>query len=285
MKNLLYIGTLIIITGIFLNGCSELNEDITSAPQKLKYHESGFGDMNSPNNHKVLLRNTNWETNSCQQCHAANFGGGVAGPTCLDCHTQPGGPFACNTCHGDLSNPARIAPPRDINGNTSTTLKSVGAHEVHLYTNSKGAAAPCESCHKVPSNVYDEGHLDNISSVHFSGRAKLFGAENAVYDASTGTCSNTYCHGNFVFYRDSADVTNRFAYTSDRMVGLNKTVSWTKVNQGEAECGSCHGLPPEGHIVVPLTSCYQCHQGVVDPQGNIIDKEKHINGIANSRGN
>lgn len=274
-----------IIAGFFISGCSELDENLTAVPQKIKYHESGFGDAHTSNSHKLLLRNTNWDTKTCQQCHAATFSGGVSGPTCLDCHTSPGGVFACNTCHGDFNNPERTAPPRDVNGNTSTTLKSVGAHEIHLYTNVLGSSTPCESCHKVPATAFEEGHLNNVTTVEFKSRATLFGAENATYDPATGTCSNTYCHGNFVFYKDSALVTNRFAYTSDRMVGLNRTVSWTKVNQGEAECGSCHGLPPEGHIVVPLTSCYQCHQGVVDPQGNIIDKEKHINGIANARGN
>jgi predicted CxxxxCH...CXXCH cytochrome family protein len=114
--------------------------------------------------------------------------------------------------------------------------------------------------------------------------AVFYGASNAAYDPSTAKCSNVYCHGNFEFFRDSAEVTNQFAYTADKMTGINKTVDWTKVDQNEAECGSCHGLPPEGHIAAPLSACYQCHQGVVDQSGNIIDRTKHINGEKNARG-
>ncbi len=52
----------------------------------------------------------------------------------------------------------------------------------------------------------------------------------------------------------------------------------------QAKCGTCHGLPPTGHIAAPITSCYLCHQGVVDEMGNIIDKDKHINGYKSARG-
>ena len=48
-----------------------------------------------------------------------------------------------------------------------------------------------------------------------------------------------------------------------------------------AVCGSCHGLPPTGHIAATLTGCGICHGSVVDTEGNIIDKTKHINGQVN----
>ncbi len=125
------------------------------------------------------------------------------------------------------------------------------------------------------------------AEVMLKENALLFGAGNAAYDYASGNCANSYCHGNFEFSKDSADATNQFAYASDKMTGLSKTVNWTKVNQGEAFCGSCHGLPPEGHITagITLNTCYQCHQGVVDENGNIVDKNKHINGVKNARGN
>jgi hypothetical protein len=48
------------------------------------------------------------------------------------------------------------------------------------------------------------------------------------------------------------------------------------------KCGFCHGIPPTGHLDFGLTiqSCVTCHSAVVDVDGNIIDKSKHINGQA-----
>ncbi len=69
------------------------------------------------------------------------------------------------------------------------------------------------------------------------------------------------------------------------MVGNNFSAKWNQVDGSQAECGSCHGLPPTGHQASTLTACVNCHIGVVDNQGNIIDKTKHINGVKNVFGN
>ncbi|MDP4196679.1 MAG: hypothetical protein Q8940_16615, partial [Bacteroidota bacterium] len=74
-------------------------------------------------------------------------------------------------------------------------------------------------------------------------------------------------------------------------VGANFSPKWTQVDGSQAACGTCHGLPPKGHIGypnnLPVTACGNsgCHSGVVDINGNIIDKNKHINGAINVRGN
>ena len=41
----------------------------------------------------------------CQQCHGSNYNGGTAQSSCYNsgCHNTPGGPEACNTCHGDFA--------------------------------------------------------------------------------------------------------------------------------------------------------------------------------------
>lgn len=277
--------TAALITLFFMAGCSELDTSIEQ-PVELKVHKEGILNPHSDHFHGKVIKNNNWDMRDCMQCHAGDFSGGVSAPTCNNCHTGPKGPASCNTCHGDFGDPSRPSPPEDLDGNTSTDLRTVGAHVQHLYENKIGASTPCGSCHVYPTSLYAEGHIDDTpgAEVTLKNRATLFGADNAAYDRASGTCSNTYCHGNFEFYRDSAKAENRFAYIADKITGLNKTVAWTKVNQGEAECGSCHGLPPAGHLVVPENSCYTCHQGVVDENNKIIDLEKHINGVANSRG-
>lgn len=276
--------------GIILIGCSDLQNNIPVTPQ-LSAHKPGNLDPTSPNFHGNVVKANNWNMKDCQQCHAADYSGGTTGASCKSCHTSPKGPEACNTCHGDFSDTTGtfIAPPRDLNGNTSTTLVGVGAHFNHLYGDSIGTVS-CSSCHIVPQSVYSIGHINPglPAQVNLNGLASTNVASNAAYDYSTSSCSNTYCHGNFVFSVDSALPGDQFAFADSQMVGNNATVTWTKVDGTQAACGSCHDLPPKGHIgyqQFPITSCVTCHQGVVDDQGNIIDKTRHINGKVNVRGN
>lgn len=270
---------------IFASGCADLQSDINQ-PESISIHKDGITNPHSPDFHGNLIKENNWKMEQCQSCHGPKFSG-LTAPSCLTCHTTPGGPEACNTCHGSFTNPVRIAPPRSINDSVLTTYKGVGAHSRHLYDNTLGKALLCSTCHIVPQTVYAAGHLDTDlpAEVGLKELALAHGAAAGAYDAASGTCSNTYCHGNFTFYKDSAAAENQFVYTADKMEGLNKTVNWTKVDGSEDECGSCHGLPPVGHIQVPLTACASCHETVIDFTGKIIDKTKHINGIKNVRQN
>jgi predicted CxxxxCH...CXXCH cytochrome family protein len=287
---LLYILPLI-FAAVLITGCADLQTDIAE-PQTLTYHGPGINNPNHPNFHGNLVREVKWDMRThCETCHGPDLRGGTTGANCMRCHTSEQGPKSCNTCHGVFSDPTRIAPPRDISKNFESSARGVGAHVNHLYERITGARTPCTSCHVLPGaeGIYAPWHMVNDdlpAEVMLRGRASLFGADNAAYNYEDGSCANTYCHGNFTFYRDSADVTNQFAYTADVMTGLNKTVRWTDVNQGEAECGSCHGLPPEGHISAGIdrSNCYTCHPGVVDQNGNIENLELHINGVKDARG-
>jgi hypothetical protein len=252
----------------------------------INVHVEGILDKNSDGFHGNFIRQDGWQMIDCQKCHGEDYGGGVASPTCLTCHSQPQGPEACNTCHGDFSDPAIIAPPQDTKNNISTDSTGVGAHVAHLYENNLGKQIPCETCHIVPQDYSDPGHVidDPLpAEVIFSPLAIHNIATNPVYNYSTATCADTYCHGNWEFLKDSADAVRQFAYLSDKMVGNNNQVVWNEVGTGQADCGTCHNLPPTGHLENP--ACYACHPGVVDADGNIIDPEKHINGEKNVFGN
>lgn len=256
-------------------------------------HEDGIIDPASNNFHGKYLIANNWDLSKCQQCHSADFSGGVASPSCLTCHTESRGPQACNTCHGDFSNPDRIAPPADLVGNTSTTAKGVGAHEIHVYSNTLAENVRCFDCHEravVPEGgSFASAHIDGLpAEMKFGSLADTLG--NANYDYNTLQCNNVYCHGNFVFKKD--DSNNQFGYADSVMVGNNFSPTWNKVDGTQAACGTCHGqydssnnlvtVAPVGHIPVgDVTSCANCHTGVVDANGAIIDKTKHINGKAN----
>ncbi len=260
-------------------GCSD-----SGCHSSIKVHNPDINDPQAEGFHGNYIRNqSGWDMRDCATCHNHDYSGGIASPSCLDCHTDPNGPEACNTCHGDFNNPDLIAPPRDINKNNSTDSAGVGAHTAHLIENQLGAIIPCSTCHVVPQNYYDPGHIDSQlpAEVIFSNIAVLNNGVNASYDYSTGTCSNTYCHGNWEFLKDSSG--NQFAYTDSSMRGNNVSVVFNQVDGTQAQCGSCHNLAPDGHIANP--NCSNCHTSVVDPNGNIIDQTKHVNGMKNVFGN
>ena len=164
-----------------------------------------------------------------------------------------------------------IAPPQDLSDQTSTTSKGVGAHQAHLNASVYTTNIACETCHVVPQDYNSLGHIDSdkMAEVLFSGLAHADSTLAApVYNRENATCANTYCHGNFLYSSAIGDVR-----------GNNKTVNWTKVGSGESSCGTCHGLPPQGHFNFPdVYNCYTCHGNVINPDYTFKDKSKHING-------
>ena len=269
---------LFLFCGLLFISCSDIRNDIPT-PAEVSVHGDGFSKVGSPNFHGNYIRNSNWNFKFCMQCHGANFEGGVTGSGCFQCHTSPQGPEACNTCHGNFSVPDRIAPPRDINGDIATTARGVGAHTIHLYENEISNNLPCGECHRVPQTALDSVHLYSPlpAKVMLDALSKRNGATNAIYNPDDQTCANTYCHGNFTFYRDSS--LNKYAYVSDRIVGNNTTVKWNLVPQNPGDCSTCHGIPPTGHLGPLLVEgCQACHKEVIDAKGNIIDRSKHIDG-------
>jgi predicted CxxxxCH...CXXCH cytochrome family protein len=275
---------------ISIAACSELNENIPPVPE-VKTHNSGFADTSSSDFHGKYIMNHNWDMISCQSCHGENYSGGSA-PTCLNCHTYAGGPENCTTCHGSSTSGA---PPKDINGNTSTSERGVGAHQIHLNGNSDGRAVACSECHSVPGGVYSVGHVDsdlpaevlmnnpraNVTTNDDSSQFNYFDIDpnqiryipNPVYNSSDLTCSNTYCHGYF------------------KNGNIDNIPVWTE--PATSACGSCHG---DGSSPLPKISgaggshpnslnCSLCHGGVVDVNLNIINPSKHIDGLLNLAGN
>ena len=261
------------------------NAACTDCHASIGTHKEGILDPNSPDFHgKFIANNLGWDMRDCGTCHSSDYSGGTASPSCLNCHTQEDGPEACNTCHGEFTDPTKIAPPTALNGELVTTYPGVGAHTAHLVDNNLGNDLSCSTCHKFPSSMYADGHLgnDNKAEIIF-GELAIHSGVNPNYSFTNNTCSDTYCHGNFAFYKDSSNYA--FVYTAATMVGNNVSVKWNQVDGSQAGCGSCHGLPPTGHIASTLTACINCHPGVVDNQGNIINRTKHMNGVKNVFGN
>jgi len=255
-------------------------------------HTENILNHTSPGFHGKFIKQHNWNMEICSQCHGEGYYGGMISPPCNNtiCHSQAQGPEACNTCHGDFTNPTSVAPPRAINYAVNTTDPGVGAHQVHLNGIKIGSNIVCNECHLVPGGFKSAGHIDDTPRAEvIFGSFTSAGPSTPAYNFGDYKCSNTYCHGNFKFSKATSEY--QFVYTEDFIEGNNYSPQWNKVkdpnsNEGsEAECGTCHGLPPKGHQESELRSCATCHQGVVDIRGNIIDPTKHINGKIDVFGN
>ncbi len=265
--------------GITGQSCFECHSSKT-----LIQHPEGWADKTSPNFHGNFLRKNNFDLNMCKLCHTPNYTGGITGKSCFECHTQKAGPEACNTCHGNFNDPNQINPPRAVNGDTTTTYRGVGAHQSHLTESEIRNPVECQNCHIVPKTFGDKTHIDGTphAEVTFHG-LPLTQGDHPVYDSNKLQCSNVYCHGNFTFYKDSSSYS--WIYTDSVITGNNFSPVWTKLDDTQAKCGTCHDLPPKGHLPETLDACGNCHIGIVDSKGNIIDKSKHINGKINVFGN
>jgi predicted CxxxxCH...CXXCH cytochrome family protein len=165
--------------------------------------------------------------------------------------------MACNACHGNATN---SAPPVDAFGNSATTVKAVGAHQPHL-TASSALASPvaCTECHTVPADTYAAGHIDATPAEVVFGAFSKTGGLTPAWNSSAATCSNTYCHGGTL------------------PGGTAKTPLWTKVDNTQDTCGSCHGNPPAAPHS-PITACGECHLATMNRNGTFKDVSKHING-------
>ncbi|MDE3058046.1 MAG: hypothetical protein KGJ59_08830 [Bacteroidota bacterium] len=291
---------LVLFAGIFfLAGCSDLKNNSLPTPPALTVHPPEWSDAASPGFHGVVLGAEHYDWATCGRCHAKNFEGGTSGVSCeaSGCHVSANGtqksPESCNTCHGsfraEASDTLSWAPPRAVNGDTITTSRGVGAHQVHVNADASGQRVECKECHTVPTEVFQAGHLDASASakVVFNGTRAVTVTANGTlvphpsYDPAALQCSNTFCHGNWKALKSSAPTINQQFYSDSVMVGNNDSPQWTG-GASQAACGTCHGLPPQGHV--PLAGnlagakCSDCHQGVVDANNNILNTGLHMNG-------
>lgn len=167
----------------------------------------------------------------------------------------------------------------DVRNHTSTDSITVGAHTSHIRaSHSLTQPIDCNECHVVPDSLFAEGHLDSddIAEITFSSFVSDSGRIVPIWNRDNASCSQIYCHGNFVFPKAESQNPWIYAEGYDSIMGNDTTIIWTE--SGFSECGTCHDLPPKGHNPVYIL-CGGCHSSVVASDNvTIIDKAKHING-------
>jgi predicted CxxxxCH...CXXCH cytochrome family protein len=165
-------------------------------------------------------------------------------------------------CHGSTTNEA---PPLGVKGQTATSVRGVGAHQVHLKSSTWHVQFECADCHSVPKTVTATGHIDTAlpAEVVFSAVAKTKGAKPTW---SGTTCSGTYCHG------------------ATQTGGKITAPVWTQVTGAQVLCDSCHGNPPTKGHTASNTQCSSCHAAVVNSANKIIAPKLHIDGKISATG-
>ncbi len=280
-KIFLFYGLFIMLLAgpIIYQGCSELNTDVAVTPD-IDTHPDGWANPSSGNFHGTyIFSNKQWSLAPCKTCHGSDYSGGTSGSSCNGCHSGSGGPQNCRLCHG---NSEHSSPPKALNGDTLVTYTGVGVHQLHR-TTLYSASVGCDECHTDLNGFEDPNHIgsnpDGTAEVNFGplSRISIGGGitPDPQWDRNTNTCSNAYCHGTFKEGNVSA-------------VGV-----WT--NPSSVVCGTCHGDPNTGnptprtnnvftephYSFMTITSCYVCHGSVINSQGTMVDKTKHVNGEIN----
>jgi predicted CxxxxCH...CXXCH cytochrome family protein len=210
---------------------------------------------------------------TCGDCHASPPAGHFAGG-CTGCHSEVNatgtaflskatlhanghvdlgdGSGKCGACHGKGNDP----------------WPSTNAHPAHEKPSS-AMAAPCASCHVVPS-AFGAGTPHPRGGPPTVTLAGLAVTRETPATYAAGSCREVYCHGG----------------------GLEGTVAatpaWTDTSGTARKCGACHGTPPAApHVASP--ACDLCHRdGVVTPSGAAIAPAwsvLHVNGVVDRGGN
>jgi predicted CxxxxCH...CXXCH cytochrome family protein len=206
-----------------LGACAEERPLPDAGPPTVSVHPAGILDPVSADFHGRELERRNWDFSICASCHGADFSGGRAKVSCLQCHAD--GPTACTTCHGA--------------GPTSN------AHVVHREV----GTLSCSECHITPAKWDDEGHILR-GGVAITGPAQVtFGARAGLtMDPADrkgpptwkdGRCSNVYCHGDALHAAG----------------GVAPEPRWDDPAPA-GDCRRCHGAPPPSHA---QDRCQSCH--------------------------
>ncbi len=184
------------------------------------------------------------------------------------------------TCHGQGDS---IAPPRDTTGRTDLASIGVGAHQAHLGASDWHKRYTCSTCHTVPSEVGEPGHIlvagagGTMTRDPFPAELTPSGLGTGLgWDHATATCTNSYCHGDTLTQVDPG--------TNMVVIGAGGSLTrpvWNVLDGTQKACGSCHGTPPPSPHPQE-TDCGVCHQSM-NPGDFAADKisypELHINGL------
>jgi len=245
MTGLLLIGGLLI-----MGGCSSNNGQSLTNPDTGAHDVAGW----LPAGHEAAAQA---DVTTCQQCHGADYSGGVSNVSCSQCHL--GG---YNAVH-----PASW-------GTSSVDLD----HGPYVQTNSSSACAN-EYCHGTLLTGVDQSgpsctscHLGGIGSSHPTDWATPIALNHASYVEANGTssCANAACHGTDLLGNTGPSCSSCHLGGATAVHPADWTApafanhaQYVLVN-GVSSCQNnyCHGSSLTG-VAGSGPSCTSCHMGGV----------------------
>ena len=204
---------------------------------------------------------------TCALCHGQppdEHVTGVTDPTvvgliedCANCHPVPLSPFPTYQLHRDEAPDFVVSAL--LCDSCHEEVPSTGAHDAHANT-TVGPPVACSSCHEVVPTA--EGNLlEHLRSPLVSfGPLATTNPDGppleATYDPALQGCSNVYCHGGGLAEGQLVD-----------------PLLWTATDV--AECGDCHGLPPDSPVHAGSDpNCFTCHPSTIP--------NEHVDGVINT---
>ncbi len=212
-------------------------------------HNYPHGDNYVPQHH-TDIRAAGWQNmNQCQACHGVNFSGGRAGASCLECHTLPGGPGACNTCHGYPPTTTRPLPG-----------ENPGAHFAHV-------RYACTECHNTVTGLNHIGPLP--AEVEFDD-ARISTSRDYPASYTASNCA-TYCHSNLSQGGPIVPVQWKTGQTLNACRSCHQVPPSTPTHPAEMRCHLCH-------LNVDPASNYNDANQIRFLPGDTL----HVNGVVNA---
>ena len=263
-------------------GCAACHAGYTKTTSSAAIHANGLIDLatgftySQGISHPAANGYGSCSANPCHGTATVTWGGTLWSTTdqCAKCHSSAGAVTA-STPFYDTSYPTKV---------TANTDAQVGAHTSHIIsTDSLSAAVNCSDCHgSVTLNTAT--HMTGTTNFTWSALATT-GGLTPTYTATTGVCSNIYCHGARMPGGDTS--------------GTNRAPDWNiaflPATISAAACGTCHGFPPlpaSGHPSATIPAGFpasatigntcSCHSNI-NTAGNsyaniFVNKSLHING-------
>ncbi len=240
-------------TGLNCNSCHGRGTGLTATPP-------GGSHINS-----TLCGNCHLGYSDSQVVKATHIDGQVqaAGVSCTSCHGLPSRIAAASATELDPAGARLVlaAPPLDLA--RASSGNKVGAHLAHVNQEATPPALSnaqrCAACHVVPN------HLGLGTATIVWGDIANLGGGALPYNASTQTCSSTYCHGQFPG-------------------GLQaNVVAWGDGTPAKRGCSACHGqsptAPQPAHPHPQNLTCATCHAGVGAGVLSAAATATHVDGL------
>lgn len=204
---------------------------------------------------------------------------------CGDCHAIPPEghyPGTCDRCHAEVSAEGELVESPVLHldgiveygngagdctachGTEGEAWPDTGAHPSHRHPTLTAPLA-CESCHRVPADIHDEGHLDGVVQIVFGGLATARDASPEIRREDS-SCVSVACHG------------------EGALGSVGAVPRWYDTSGLAGRCGACHTVPPPPpHTTTTTCGAVVCHGGEVvgtadGPRITVFGRTLHIDG-------